>query len=131
MRHKTRISAIKKKYKAGKSWGIPYEIKKGKKRMMIVKFSDFRKGAIYDNAKIDEIKNHVHYSSHTALEARLKASKCELCGAEGENIKLEIHHISKIKNLQGKKQWEKAMIARRRKTLVVCKECHKKIHHSS
>lgn len=131
MRHKKRISTIKTMYRAGKSWGIPYKVKNGKKRMMIVKFSDFKKGAIYANPSVDVIKNHAHYSSHTALEARLKASKCELCGAEGENIELEIHHINKIKNLKGKEQWEKAMIARRRKTLVVCKECHKKIHHSS
>jgi hypothetical protein len=61
----------------------------------------------------------------------LKACKCELCGAEGDGIAFEIHHINKMKNLKGKEQWEMAMIARKRKTLVVCKECHKKIHHSS
>ena len=130
-KHKTRISAIKKMYKADKSWGIPYETKSGKKRMMIAKFSDFKRDKVYNDTSIDNIKNNVHFASHSSLEQRLKAHKCELCGAEGENIMLEVHHISKIKNLKGKEQWEKAMIARRRKTLVVCKECHKKIHHSS
>jgi len=130
-KHKTRISAVKKMFKAGKSWGIPYETKTGKKRMMIVKFSEFKKGAVYDWSSVDTVKNHIHFNTRNSLEARLKANKCELCGAEGNDISFEIHHVNKMKNLKGKEQWETAMIARKRKTLVVCEECHKKIHHSS
>ncbi len=126
-KHKTRISAIKKMYKLGHSWGIPYETKSGKKRMMIIKFSDLKKGAVYHNA--DTIIHHVHFNNSNALENRLRANKCELCGAT--DVPLEIHHINKLKNLSGKEQWEKAMIARKRKTLVVCQNCHKAIHHSS
>ncbi|MDE5582248.1 MAG: group II intron reverse transcriptase/maturase [Ruminococcus sp.] len=125
-KHKTRISAIKKMYQCGSSWGIPYETKSGKKRMMIIKFSDLKKGAVYHNA--DTITHHIHFTSHSALEDRLRANQCELCGAT--DVLLEIHHINKIKNLNGKEQWEKAMIARKRKTLIVCKNCHIAIHHS-
>lgn len=130
-KHKTRISGIKKMFKCGKSWGIPYETKKEKKRMMIVKFSDFKRGTVFDEPNVDKVKNHIYFNTRNSLEARLKACKCELCGAEGDGISFEIHHINKMKNLKGKEQWEMAMIARKRKTLVVCKECHKKIHHSS
>lgn len=127
-KHKCRISHIKKKYKCGKSWGIPYETKTGKKRMMIIKFSDLKKMKIYDD--MDKIKNHIHYNNSNSLEDRLKSKTCELCG-RSDDVPYEIHHINKLKNLKGKEQWERAMIARRRKTLVVCKECHKKIHYSS
>ena len=130
-KHKTRISGIKRIFKCGKSWGIPYKTKKEKKRMMIVKFSDFKRGTVFDEPSIDTVKNHIHFNTINSLEARLKACKCELCGAEGDGIAFEIYHINKMKNLKGKEQWEMAMIARKRKTLVVCKECHKKIHHSS
>ena len=41
----------------------------------------------------------------------------------------EIHHVNKLKNLKGKLPWEVAMIAKRRKTLVVCHNCHVMIHH--
>ena len=41
----------------------------------------------------------------------------------------EIHHVNKVKNLKGKRPWEIVMIAKRRKTLVVCKKCHYAIHH--
>ena len=58
---------------------------------------------------------------------RLKANKCELCGAE--NTELEMHHINKLKNITGKSEWEKLMMARRRKTIAVCKKCHYTIHY--
>ena len=45
----------------------------------------------------------------------------------------EVHHIRKLADIAqkpGKDQpeWMQNMLARRRKTLVVCLECHKKIH---
>ena len=130
-KYKTIISGIKRMFRCGKSWGIPYETKKEKKRMMILKFSDLKRGTAFDKPTVDTIKCHIHFNTRTSLEARLKACKCELCGAEGDDVTFEIHHVNKMKNLKGKEQWEIAMIARKRKTLVVCKECHKKIHHSS
>ena len=38
---------------------------------------------------------------------------------------------NKIKNLKGKAPWEIIMLAKRRKTMVLCYECHKKIHGMS
>ena len=52
---------------------------------------------------------------------------CELCGRT--DVKLEIHHVNKVKNLKGKEAWEQVMIAKQRKTLAVCHDCHQKIHH--
>ena len=43
----------------------------------------------------------------------------------------ELHHVRKVKDLNGKERWEQCMIAKRRKTLVVCKPCHNAIHHGS
>ena len=63
----------------------------------------------------------------TTLEKRLSAKICELC--EKTDVSLEIHHINKVKNLKGKQEWERIMIAKKRKTIAVCKACHYKIHH--
>jgi len=65
--------------------------------------------------------------SRTTIEQRLSAQICELCGKT--DTPLEIHHVNKVKNLKGKAYWEIIMIAKRRKTLVVCKGCHHNIHH--
>lgn len=61
---------------------------------------------------------------------RLLAGKCELCAIEGEPM--EVHHIRKLADIdqpgrRPKEPWEKIMSARKRKTLVVCGDCHKTI----
>lgn len=68
----------------------------------------------------------------TQLIDRLLADKCELCGST-ENI--NVHHVRKLKDLKqryaGKNPppvWVKRMIEIRRKTLVVCHQCHHAIH---
>lgn len=124
-KHKSSISKIKTKYQDGKGkWGIPYETKQGKKRLYLPRTADCK-----ENPMKDEISKNVisHSNSRTSFEIRLQAKVCELCGASGD-IPFEIHHVNKVKNLKGKSNWERIMIAKRRKTLVVCCECHDQIH---
>ena len=124
-KHQMSISQIIKKYRFGKTWAIPYETKTGKKQMQIARFTDIKQKQGKKYADKIDIMAEPRYGFN-ALEARLKANKCELCGAE--NAEYEIHHINKLKNLKAKAEWEKVMLARKRKTLVVCKQCHYKIH---
>ena len=58
-----------------------------------------------------------------------KAAPREMTLKNGKDRKYEVHHVNKVKNLKGKEPWEVVMIAKRRKTLVVCRDCHQKIHH--
>jgi group II intron reverse transcriptase/maturase len=75
-----------------------------------------------------------HHTRRTELLKRLVADGCELCGKPGE---VEVHHVRKLSDLarkwQGrtKPEWVKRMIEIRRKTLVVCRECHQAIHDGS
>ena len=125
-KHRTSIAKIINKYRTGsKKWGIPYETKAGKKWQHLTKFNRI------DGQKCDDIHPRAVFAykyTTTTFEARLKAKKCELCGATDCN-RYEIHHVNKVKNLQGKEPWERIMIAKRRKTMVVCHDCHQKIHH--
>ncbi len=41
---------------------------------------------------------------------------------------MEVHHVRKLGNLKGKTPWERQMIERRRKTMVLCVECHDELH---
>ena len=71
------------------------------------------------------------WSKRSEVVDRLLAQKCELCGSTD---KIEVHHIRKLSDLEQKgkserPEWMKQMAARRRKTLVVCLECHHKIHY--
>ena len=126
-KYKTRISKIVEKYKDGKGgWGIPYETKKGMRRCYFANYADC-KGAS-DTADLIKDVAKMHNQAVTTLEARLKAKVCELCGT-ADSDHYQIHHVNKVKNLKGKENWERVMIAKRRKTLVVCLKCHHEIHN--
>jgi len=74
--------------------------------------------------------------NRSQLLTRLNGKVCELCGKEGAHIKLEVHHVRKLKDVKKKyakrgvqmPEWVDRMARMRRKTLVLCKECHRKIH---
>lgn len=126
-KHKSSISKVIAMFKDGKGdWGIPYETKAGAKRRYFVNYIDCKEAKnptdIISNAAV------IYGQSVTTLEKRLKARVCELCGT-AESDHYEIHHVNKLKNLKGRKQWEIAMLAKRRKTLVVCEKCHHEIHN--
>ena len=81
---------------------------------------------------IDDQIHTFKWSDRSDLVTRLQKGRCELCDSD-DNI--EVHHIRKLKDLKirwkGRKEkpeWVERMIALQRETLVVCEECHQKIH---
>ena len=126
-KHRCKLSKIYNKYRTGaKRWGIPYETKKGKKIRYLTKFNEI------DGKKCEDVEPKIVKiiaTSKTTIDSRLKACRCERCGHEGNDRKYEVHHVNKVKNLRGKEPWEVVMIAKKRKTLVVCHDCHQMIHH--
>lgn len=123
------IRQIMAKFKDGKGdWCIPYETKKGKKELYFVRYTDCKDTTqVTDKISLIPLFCQVNTSS---FDEKLKAKICELCGTTTSD-KYEIHHINKVKNLKGKQQWEKVMIAKKRKTLVVCWDCHHNIIHGN
>lgn len=72
-----------------------------------------------------------YWDARTEIVQRLLADTCELCGS---HTAVEVHHIRALRDLKHygraeKPAWVKTMAARHRKTLVVCRSCHKDIHH--
>ena len=126
-KHKTSLSKIIDKFNDGTGkWGVPYETKLGNKRRYFANYADCKgKGSATDYISNTAI---VYGYAVNTLENRLKAKVCELCGTT-ESDHYEVHHINKLKNLKGKERWEIAMIAKHRKTLVVCRDCHRSIIH--
>ncbi len=125
-KHKSSVKKIKERYKDGKGgWCIPYETKQGEKVCYFAKYMDCKK-TIHFTDEFPHLTT-IHLSSRTSFESRLAAKQCELCGSvEAEHY--EVHHVNKVKNLIGKEAWERRMIAKNRKTMVLCRECHHKIH---
>ena len=82
------------------------------------------------NVTIDDQLPRV-WNNRTDLEQRLLADTCELCESRQ---KVEVHHIRALRDLKTRGRaerplWVKAMAARRRKTLVVCRACHEDIQY--
>lgn len=126
-KHKTSLSKTIDKFNDGTGkWGIPYETKLESKRRYFANYADC-KGKSSSTDYISNAAVVYGYAVNT-LENRLKAKVCELCGTT-ESDHYELHHINKLKNLKGKERWEIAMIAKHRKTLVVCRDCHRSIIH--
>lgn len=79
-----------------------------------------------------DFENFQYVEKRNDLLIRLRANKCEVCGAETD---CEVHHVRKLADL--KKRWKgksvpwwvTKMSALQRKTLIVCKPCHRKIHN--
>lgn len=70
------------------------------------------------------------WNGPTELVTRLLADRCELCGSKTE---IQVHHVRRLKDLQqagrpAPPAWVQKMARWRRKTLVVCKDCHNAIH---
>ena len=74
---------------------------------------------------------YLYWNGRTEIVQRLLADTCELCGS---HTAIEVHHIRALKDLKQygrpeKPIWVKTMAARHRKTLVVCRSCHKDIQY--
>jgi group II intron reverse transcriptase/maturase len=63
------------------------------------------------------------------LIKRLLKGRCEICGHTED---IEVHHIRRLADLPPagatQQAWEQVMANKRRKTLVVCRDCHTGIH---
>ena len=124
-KHKSTSRKILNKCKSDGKWSIPYKTKSKTKYCKFADYMKCKKAVDFDEKIVDYAV--VHATTRTSLEKRLSSQICELCGKTG--VPLEMHHVNKVKNLKGKNFWEIMMIAKKRKTLAVCKNCHHKIHH--
>jgi hypothetical protein len=83
------------------------------------------------DAVLNDQPRPIWNNERTDLEQRLLADECELCGSHKH---VEVHHVRSLKDLKRrgraeKPAWVRAMVARQRKTLVVCRMCHMDIQH--
>lgn len=126
-KYRTTMRRMITKLRIGKNFGVRFIDKKEKSKTRLFYNEGFARKPLQKNAVVDVIPNTVMYSSKTSLMARLSAGQCELCGKT--DCEIEIHHVRKLKDLKGKNYWERFMIARNRKTLALCIDCHEQLHN--
>jgi len=129
-KHKSTIGKIARKMRISNQAG--YELKVSvngvPKSYKLFRLKDHEPPKI-NNSYVDTPVNTAQFTmSRTELVQRLNANACEYCGKIGGYM--EVHHIKALKDIQGKKQlWQQMMSAMNRKTMILCVDCHKELHH--
>jgi len=124
MKHKTTVTATAQRLRVSKG---AYALKgEGRKTPLKVFRLQDMGTTTASGGKVDTHPNTRFMQGRTEITKRIQAQKCEYCGTEGGYF--EVHHVRKLKDLQGEEHWKQVMAAMRRKTLVLCVRCHQLLH---
>jgi group II intron reverse transcriptase/maturase len=113
-----------KKYHTQNGWGIPYETKNGVRYAHIASIADCKAGKLLIDH--DPWRYRSFEERSLTIRQRLEACACELCGKHSTHC--TVHHAGSMKKLSNDTAWERKMRELRRKTLIVCEDCHALIH---
>ena len=121
----TSARKVRQKYQKDKDFVIPYNDAKGKQKYRVFYNEGFKKRNAQFDVDYDKLPQTM-YVPYPSLVERLKDGRCELCGKDG---KVVMHHVRTLTKLKGNNEWEKLMLQRHRKTLVVCEDCNSMIQN--
>ena len=121
----TSARKVRQKYQKDKDFVIPYNDAKGKQKYRVFYNEGFKKRNAQFDVDYDKLPQTM-YVPYPSLVERLKDGRCELCGKDG---KVVMHHVRNLTKLKGCNEWEKLMLKRHRKTLVVCEDCNSMIQN--
>ena len=95
------------------------------REIKLFQLKDMKREATRDSS-VDTLPNKHPFTKGSELLKRMDANQCEYCGKEGGYF--EVHHVRKLADMKdGKQPWQKLMMARKRKTLVLCIDCHHRL----
>jgi len=126
-KHKTHVTAIAKQLKAEDGYELTVQEKKKTRIIKLFRLKDLNIVPSYSQS-IDIPPNTFALTlSRSELIRRINTERCEYC--ETKEGPFQVHHIRKMKDIaEGKELWQRMMIARHRKTLVLCMKCHQRLH---
>ncbi|MED4043588.1 reverse transcriptase domain-containing protein [Priestia aryabhattai] len=127
-KYRVTTKKIRKRYERNKRFTITYKTTRGERKLSFIERSFPRQKSLKE-AELDLLPNNRYVQSTTKLSDRIKAEQCELCGKT--NTTIHMHHVKRLKDIRNKpnkSSLEKRMVARNRKTIALCKECHIKRH---
>ena len=125
-KYRTSVRKIIAKFRINKDIGIKYQDNKGNEKVRMLWKGSLAKDLRPLGAEADTIHKPKSILKRPKLADRLNSNRCEWCGKHTK--KLEVHQVRTLKELDEKEDWARFMKKINRKTLVVCKDCHSKIH---
>jgi group II intron reverse transcriptase/maturase len=126
-KHKTHVTTIAKRLKTDDGYIHAVQEKEKTRTIRLFRLKDLKTSPSHHQS-IDIPPNTFALTlSRSELIRRINAEQCEYC--ETKEGPFQVHHIRKMKDVaNGKELWQRIMIARRRKTLVLCIRCHQRLH---
>lgn len=129
-KHDSKLTTVAEKLKRGNEYIHRYRFKDGWKEIRVFQL----KHMVKPHGEADEIPNTIALTATgSELIRRMETEECEYCGRTDRPT--EVHHVRKLKDLKIKphlEHWQKIMIARHRKTLILCSgtsdSCHVLLH---
>jgi RNA-directed DNA polymerase len=126
-KHQSSVNKMAAKHRHGRDLVVTTTTKEGKqRRYTLFKLRSWAPPQPKDDVDTLPILGTFLRASRNSLQQRLEANVCEFCGREGGYF--EVHHVRKLKDVKGKARWEQIMIARQRKTMILCNACHDLLH---
>ena len=126
-KHKTHVTTIAKRLKTDDGYVHTVQEKGKTRTIRLFRLKDLKTSPVTYQS-IDIPPNTFALTlSCSELIRRINAEQCEYC--ETKEGPFQVYHIRKMKDVaNGKELWQRIMIARRRKTLVLCVRCHQHLH---
>ena len=125
-KNQSSISQENARLRQGRDLTVLVKTKEGRpKRYTLFTLRDWKPPQPKEDVDKEPSTAHLRFGRST-LDQRLTANLCESCGKEGGYF--EVHHVRKLKDLKGKEWWEQVMSYRKRKTIILCIECHDLLH---
>ena len=133
LKHKQKVTWAYRRYKHKTADGLTamvVEVTRKDKPPLVAKFG--AKPIRFDPRAVISDQKKTIWSGRSEIGQRLLADRCELCGS---TTHIEVHHIHKLKDIADRYRgrpdppdWVVRQLQLRRKTLVVCADCHRRIH---
>lgn len=113
------------KYRSEKDgFGVNYNTKSGLKRCEFYN-EGFKRNKNTAPEFVDIMPQYRGKIKPNSLAGRLKSGKCEVCGASP--VKVYMHHVRRLKDLNASNEFDKLMIQKRRKSLALCPKCYEEV----
>jgi len=119
------MTKAKLRYTKDGVFSVPYQTAGGPKTAVLYN-KGFARVKIPLYGEVDITPEYSHLYKPKELFRRYKAGRCELCGEPAQSV--AVHQVKALASLKGDSDWERLMRKKRRKTLIVCDTCHRRIH---
>lgn len=125
-KYKRSMTKIKCKYTRNGIFSIPYITEEGKEKQIEFYHKSFCKQKQNEPEDVDYLPKPVTiYKRPNELILRILKGNCEWCNRQ--KIMPKVYQVKKLEDLNPDAEWERIMLKKRRKTLILCEDCFDKV----